>query len=201
MVGASRRSRDEADVYEDYELPPPDASPRRQYESIRRFTESPRPIEDEEDTRRDARRRHSYSRSRSRSRSPSRRIYGSPPRRDRYRSRETSRTPGYDGDNFRSYRAGSFSSDEWDPYDKFSFASQSLSMTESSRDGDSDAETPETEEQPPPKVEVASASSSQLTLVHSSLYTGNAEMSGSHTATLKVVHDSTVQKHPLFRWL
>ncbi|KAI8684106.1 hypothetical protein NCS57_00076100 [Fusarium keratoplasticum] len=201
MVGASRRSRDEADVYDDYEWPPPDASPRRQYESTRRFTESPRPIEDEEDTRRDARRRRSYSRSRSRSRSPSRRIYGSPPRRDRYRSRETSRTPGYDADNFRSYRAGSFSSDEWDPYDKFSFASQSLSMTESSRDGDSDAETPEPEEQPPPKVEAASASSSQLTLVHSSLYTGNAEMSGSHTATLKVVHDSTVQKHPLFRWL
>ncbi|KAI8688217.1 hypothetical protein NCS55_00075000 [Fusarium keratoplasticum] len=33
-----------------------------------------------------------------------------PTRRDRYRSQETSRTPGYDGDNFRSYRAGSFSS-------------------------------------------------------------------------------------------
>ncbi|KAI8725082.1 hypothetical protein NCS52_00078400 [Fusarium sp. LHS14.1] len=202
IVRASRRSRDEADVYDDYtDFPPPDASPRRQYESTRRFTESPRPIEDEEDTRRDARRRSSYSRSRSRSRSPSRRTYGSPPRRDRYRSRETSRTPGYDGDNFRSYRAGSFSSDEWDPYDKFSFASQSISMTESSRDGDSDAESPEPEEHPPSKVEVASASSSQLTLVHSSLYTGNAEMSGSHTATLKVVHDATVQKHPLFRWL
>lgn len=40
-----------------------------------------------------------------------------------------------------------------------------------------------------------------MTLVHSSAYTGNAEMGGSHAAVLNLVHDPKGQKSPLFRWL
>ncbi|KAF4448955.1 hypothetical protein FALBO_16728 [Fusarium albosuccineum] len=203
-----RPSRDEGPVDEDYyDWPAPESSPRPQPESDRKFTESPRPIEDDEDDRREPTRRHSSydrverSRSRSRSRSPYSYRYRSP-RRDRYRSRETStRGAGYDGEYYRSSRAPSYSSDEWEPYDKFSFASQSQSITESSKEGDSDVESPESEERVPPKEERGKPTRSQLTPVNSSLYTGNAEMGGSHTAILKVVHDPQLRKHPLFRWL
>jgi hypothetical protein len=68
--------------------------------------------------------------------------------------------------------------------------------------GDSDAESPESEERTVlSKVEKAAHTRSQLTLVQSSVYTGNAEMGGSHTATLNVVHNPKGQKNPLFRWL
>ncbi|KAG5754472.1 hypothetical protein H9Q70_002923 [Fusarium xylarioides] len=40
-----------------------------------------------------------------------------------------------------------------------------------------------------------------MTLVHSSVYTGSAEMGGSHAAVLSLVHDPKGQKNPLFRWL
>ncbi|KAM5356047.1 hypothetical protein ACJ41O_002693 [Fusarium nematophilum] len=95
----------------------------------------------------------------------------------------------------------SFSSDDWEPYDKFSFASQPQSITESSKDGDSDAEPTEAEERALPKDERAKPSLLHPTIVHSSKYTGNAEMGGSHAASLKVVHDPKGNSHPLFRWL
>ncbi|KAM0196791.1 hypothetical protein ACHAPI_005672 [Fusarium lateritium] len=265
-----RRSRDEVPVqtYTEWEIPaefPAQASggPDRGY------TESPRPIEsegteDENEEPRQKRSSHDKSeygrRSRSRSRSPGYSRYESP-RYDRYRPRETtsrtagdserysrprersfssreydpydkseysrrfrsrSRSPGYSRYNsprndryvpppptaggsewYSRSRAWSFSSDEDDPYDKFDFSPQSQSMTESSMAGDSDGDSPESEERTIlPRVEKAAAHTrSQLTLVQSSVYTGNAEMGGSHTATLNVIHDPKGQKNPLFRWL
>ncbi|KAM5383633.1 hypothetical protein ACJZ2D_001870 [Fusarium nematophilum] len=208
-----RRSWEEEPVDSDHDWPPhpPPAaaaeSSRPQPELDRRLTASPQPMDDDEGVGRGGRQRsYSYDRddhyrSRSRSRSPDYSRYGSP-RRDRRSSRgASSRAPGYDGVYDRSYRAGSFSSDDWEPYDKFSFASQPQSITESSKDGDSDAEPTEAEERALPKDERAKPSLLHPTIVHSSKYTGNAEMGGSHAASLKVVHDPKGNSHPLFRWL
>ncbi|KAF4997797.1 hypothetical protein FGRMN_3635 [Fusarium graminum] len=113
----------------------------------------------------------------------------------------TSRTAG-DSEWYPRSRGWSFSSNEYDPYDKFDFSSQTQSVAESSKEGESDAESPESEERAILAKDVKDAHPrSQLTLVESSVYTGNAEMGGSHTATLNVIHDPKGQKHPLFRWL
>jgi hypothetical protein len=206
-----RQSRDAVPVqtYTEWEIPAQLAvddptGPDRQY------TESPRPIENEDDNEKDEpRRQFSYDRKehirreKSRSRSPPYSHYESP-RHDRYRSRETySRTTGNDNDWYTRPRADSFSSDDFDPYDKFDFSTQAQSIIlESSKGDDSDAESPESEE----RVALArdgkgGQTRSQLAFVDSSVYTGNAEMGSSHTATLNVVHDLKGQKRPLFRWL
>ncbi|KAF4455091.1 hypothetical protein F53441_2530 [Fusarium austroafricanum] len=188
VFGATpRRYRDDVPIqtYTKWDFPAEfpvqnSAGPHREY------TESPRPIEaeDAEDEKEEPRQRHfSYDRS----------DYGR-----RYRSREwRPRTRGW-----------SFSSNEYDPYDMFDFSSHAQSITESSKGDDSDAETPESEERTvlaerttPSKDEKTAHARSQLTLVDSSIYTGSAEMGGSHTAVLNVVHDSKGQKNPLFRWL
>ncbi|KAM0564102.1 hypothetical protein ACHAPJ_000311 [Fusarium lateritium] len=203
-----RRSRDEAPVQEYTEwITTGEQRPQTLPGPDREYTESPRPIEDAENEREESRQRRfsydrgDYGRARSRSRSPGYSRYESP-RRDRYRSRETSsRTFGGDSEWY-SRRRGSFSSNDYDPYDKFDFSSQAQSITESSKTEDSDVDSPESEERAIfAKDERGNHTRSQLTLVHSSLYTGNAELGGSHTATLNVVHDPKGQKHPLFRWL
>ncbi|GKU19279.1 unnamed protein product [Fusarium langsethiae] len=206
-----RQCRDAVPVqaYTEWEIPTrlPVSDPTGPY---REYTESPRPIEDEdvdekeEPTRQfsHGRKEHSH-RGRSRSKSP---IYYhcEAPRHDRYRSRETySRTTGNDNDWYERPRADSFSSDDFDPYDKFDFSTQAQSIiTESSKDDDSDAESPESEE----RVALAKdgkggKTRSQLAFIDSSLYTGNAETGSSHTATLNVIHDLKGQKRPLFKWL
>ncbi|SCV31581.1 uncharacterized protein FFB14_03466 [Fusarium fujikuroi] len=180
------------------------------------YTESPPPIEtygeDEEESPRQ--RQFSYDRGnygrryKSRSRSPIHPRYKIPGR-EGYLSRDAlSRTAGYYGDWYSRTRGGSLSSNEYDPYDKFDFSSRAQSITDPSKADDSDAESPESEEtnivmgpSSLMKDESASNSRSQITLVHSSAYTGNAEMGGSHAAVLNLVHDPKGQKSPLFRWL
>ncbi|KLO86143.1 uncharacterized protein Y057_14060 [Fusarium fujikuroi] len=180
------------------------------------YTESPPPIEtygeDEEESPRQ--RQFSYDRGnygrryKSRSRSPIHPRYKIPGREE-YLSRDAlSRTAGYNGDWYSRTRGGSLSSNEYDPYDKFDFSSRAQSITDPSKADDSYAESPESEEtnivmgpSSLMKDESASNSRSQITLVHSSAYTGNAEMGGSHAAVLNLVHDPKGQKSPLFRWL
>ncbi|CAJ0546131.1 Ff.00g096040.m01.CDS01 [Fusarium sp. VM40] len=208
-----RRSRDEVPVqtYTEWDIPAglPEKAPGG---PDRQYTESPRPIEnedadDEDEGEGPRQKRSSYDKSeysrrfRSRSRSPGYSRYESP-RYERFRSRETTPHTAADSEWYSRHREWSFSSNEYDPYDKFDFSSQGQSITESSMAGDSDAESPESEERTIlSKVEKAAHTRSQLTLVQSSIYTGNAEMGGSHTATLNVVHDPKGQKNPLFRWL
>ncbi|PCD22539.1 hypothetical protein FGRA07_03909 [Fusarium graminearum] len=177
----------------------------------RQYTESPRPIENEEDgEKEESRRQPSYDRAefiwrrKSRSRSP---IYShyEAPRHNRYRSHETnSGTSESDNDWYtRRLRADSFSSDDFDPYDKFDFSTQAQSIiTESSKGDDSDAEPPESEEHVAlAKGGKGGKTRSHLAFIDSSLYTGNAETGSSHTATLNVIHDLKGQKRSLFRWL
>ncbi|KAI1065854.1 hypothetical protein LB507_000357 [Fusarium sp. FIESC RH6] len=187
----------------------------------RAYTESPRPIENVSDDEREGSRpgrsglgmrsnnKVCYvEESSSISPDPHYRRPHYSPTHDTYRFRETSsysyphsRTA--DSDWYSRPRADSFSSDDFDPYDKFDFSSQTQSIViESSKGDDSDAETPESEE----RVTLAKdgkggKTSSQLAFVDSSVYTGNAEMGSSHTATLNMVHDLNMQKQPLFRWL
>ncbi|CCT63521.1 uncharacterized protein FFUJ_01259 [Fusarium fujikuroi IMI 58289] len=180
------------------------------------YTWSPPPIEtygeDEEESPRQ--RQFSYDRGnygrryKSRSRSPIHPRHKIPGR-EGYLSRDVlSRTAGYNGDWYSRTRGGSLSSNEYEPYDKFDFSSRAQSITDPSKADDSDAESPESEEtnivmgpSSLMKDESASNSRSQITLVHSSAYTGNAEMGGSHAAVLNLVHDPKGQKSPLFRWL
>ncbi|PCD45437.1 hypothetical protein AU210_000871 [Fusarium oxysporum f. sp. radicis-cucumerinum] len=180
------------------------------------YTESPRPIEtygeDEEESPRQ--RQFSYDRGdygrryRSRSRSPINPRYKIPGR-EGYLSRDAlSRTAGYNSDWYSRTRGGSLSSNEYDPYDKFNFSSRAQSIIDSSKADDSEVESPESEETTIVmersnlmKDETVSNSRSQMTLVHSSAYTGSAEMGGSHAAVLNLVHDPKGQKNSLFRWL
>ncbi|KAF4437381.1 hypothetical protein FACUT_5763 [Fusarium acutatum] len=180
------------------------------------YTESPPPIEtyDEDEEESSRQRQFSYDRAdygrcyKSRSRSPIHPRYKTPGR-EGYLSRDAlSRTAGYNSDWYSRTRGGSLSSNEYDPYDKFDFSSRAQSITDSSKADDSDAESPESEEttivmgpSSLMKDESVSNSRSQMALVHSSAYTGSAEMGGSHAAVLNLVHDPKGQKNPLFRWL
>ena len=107
-------------------------------------------------------------------------------------------------------RPSSIASDDFDPYAQFDFIPPPvLSVTESSKDDDSDSSSPETEEKAPGReasvatVATAAVASrpSKATLVHSSLYTGTAELGGTHTASLTVLHDPQGRRKSLFRWL
>lgn len=184
--------------------------------SDREYTESPRPIENEGDDQKEVPRSRQFSYDRREyvhhnNNYPISPIYPryethhyESPRHDRYRSRETySRTAGNDNDWYTRPRADSFSGDEFDPYDKFDFSTQAQSIiTESSKGDESDPESPESEERVALARDIKGGQThSQLTFVDSSVYTGNAEMGSSHTATLNVVHDLKDQKRPLFRWL
>ncbi|KAF5571820.1 hypothetical protein FPHYL_158 [Fusarium phyllophilum] len=163
------------------------------------YTESPPPIEtygkDEEESPRQ--RQFSYDRG----------DYGR-----RYKSRSRSpihphyKIPGLTG--ILEQGAGAFQATNMIPYDKFDFSSRAQSITDSSKADNSDAEFPESEEtnivmgpSSLMKDEPVSNLRSQMTLVHSSVYTGSAEMGGSHAAVLSLVHDHKGQKNPLFRWL
>lgn len=95
----------------------------------------------------------------------------------------------------------SWSSDYGSPYDKFSFATHSHSVADSSRDGDSDPEASESTEKAPPKDDNGRLRTAQATDIHSSQYTGDAEYGGLHSATLRVIHDPKGKQQPLFRWL
>ncbi|KAM0345277.1 hypothetical protein ACHAPU_006676 [Fusarium lateritium] len=204
-----RRSGDELPVqtYAEWEIP---SEIPVQFPSglDRTYTESPRPMENEDAEDQNEQRKRSYDRSerdhlfRSRSPSPGYSRYEDPiHHRHRFRD-AASRTAAGGSDWYTRSRSWSYSSDEYGPYDKFDFSSQTQSVTESSKEGGSDAESPESEERTILAKDVKVAHPrSQLTLVQSSVYTGNAEMGGSHTAALNVVHDPKGQKHPLFRWL
>ncbi|KAF7542504.1 hypothetical protein G7Z17_g11507 [Cylindrodendrum hubeiense] len=114
------------------------------------------------------------------------------------------RYPSYATDHYgaqRPYRQLSTSSDDWDPYDKFSLDLMSQSFTESSKDGDSDTESPDPDERALAKDEKGKPRTAQATAVKASLYTGNAELGGSHTATLTAIHGPNDRKQSLFRWL
>ena len=206
-------------AYTESEIP----EPKHSMPPPRTYTESPRQIDNDSDDEREGSRQGRFGNGMRRNNkvnyvetslsiSPSpepqyRRSHYSPTH-DTYRFRETSsysypRSRTADSDWYSRPRADSFSSDDFDPYDKFDFSSQTQSIViESSKGDDSDAETPESEE----RITLAKdgkggKTSSQLAFVDSSVYTGNAEMGSSHTATLNVVHDVNMQKQPLFRWL
>lgn len=151
--------------------------------------------------------RYSYGdaikpRSRSRSRSPTYSRFEDP-MAERYASGRN-RFPSYIADQYgahRPYRRTSASSDDWDPYDKFSLDLMSQSITESSKDGDSDTESPETDERVLVKDERGKLRTAHATAVKTSQYTGNAELGGLHSATLTAVHGPNDRKQSLFRWL
>ncbi|KAH7163280.1 hypothetical protein B0J13DRAFT_538265 [Dactylonectria estremocensis] len=102
---------------------------------------------------------------------------------------------------YRSYRRNSASSDDSEPYDRFRLDIMSPPVPESSKDGDSETESPEPENRTVAKDERGKARTAQTTAVKASLYTGNAELGGSHSATLTAVHGQTQRKESLFRWI
>ncbi|KAH7171172.1 hypothetical protein EDB81DRAFT_851830 [Dactylonectria macrodidyma] len=102
---------------------------------------------------------------------------------------------------YRSHRRNSGSSDDSEPYDRFRLDLMSPPVPESSKDGDSETESPEPENRTIAKDERGKARTAQTTAVKTSLYTGNAELGGSHSATLTAVHGQTQRKESLFRWI
>ncbi|CAM1507046.1 Fc.00g066870.m01.CDS01 [Cosmosporella sp. VM-42] len=183
---------------------------RPQPEEAIRYTESPPPIEDEQKEDRPRRRssgdyeiiRERRRERRSRSRSPDGSRWD-----ERPGAADDVDYPGHsdyrESSYHQSYRPPSVASDDWDPYEKFDFNLPAQSITESSRDGDSDAESPDPEERTPQKEETVTGHMSYLKAidVHASQYTGNAELGGTHNATLTVLHDPKGRRKSLFRWL
>ncbi|PNY27290.1 Uncharacterized protein TCAP_02785 [Tolypocladium capitatum] len=142
--------------------------------------------------------------SRSRSRSPTRHgndyVFGGTPAQayqsadphvymvpeDRYRSNQPFQPP-------------TLVAEDTDLFDSFNF---SFPSAESSKGGElSDLESPGVETESTERDGEASVRNSNATGIHSSHYTGNAELGGTHTATLTVLHDPTGRKRPLFNWL
>lgn len=172
-----------------------------------RYTESPLPFEETEDASKrprlrqyssDRRNRQDSQRSRSPTPPPP-----PPPRRYEGRGRGT-----YDespSDLSRGYERSTYHRrrdtihEDLDMYEKFSFA---VSTARSSTEGDaSDLETPSTDIESSRNVDNAGSKASSVPGIHSSHYSGAAQLGGPHKANLTVLHDAKGQKRPLFRWL
>lgn len=98
-------------------------------------------------------------------------------------------------------RRMSLTSEDWDAYDRFEFVQPSRSLTESSKEGASDTESSESEGTGPQRQDTGRTRNTRARAVDSSSYTGNAELGGTHTASLTILHDSKGQRPALFRWL
>ncbi|KND90120.1 hypothetical protein TOPH_05226 [Tolypocladium ophioglossoides CBS 100239] len=149
-------------------------------------------------------RNRSRCRSRSRSRSPNRYrndyVFGGTPA-PAYKSGDADVyiVPENQYLSHRPFRPPTLVGEDTDLFDSFNF---SFPPAESSEEGElSDLESPGVEAESTQRDDEAGVKNSNATGIYSSHYTGNAELGGTHTATLTVLHDPKGQKRPLFNWL
>ncbi|KAL7928096.1 hypothetical protein V8C35DRAFT_318940 [Trichoderma chlorosporum] len=104
-----------------------------------------------------------------------------------------------EGERYRFVRPVSPIIEDFDAFDDFHFV---FPAEDPSKDAElSDLETPATESESTSKIERPPSTVLTAPGVYSSSYSGTAELGAQHDVNLTVLHDSRVQKQPLFRWL